>query len=114
MSAKPDAGFAGDLGLGAALLLEGQVKVFEALFGFGVFDGVAERRVELALFVDAGNHGGTAFFEFAQVAEALLEVAQLGVVEGAGDFLAVAGNKGHRGAFVQKLDRRRNLAGLYT
>jgi len=95
-------------------LLEGQVKVFEALFGFGVFDGVAERRVELALLVDAGNHGGAAFFEFAQVAEAFFEVAQLGVVEGAGDFLAVAGNKGHRCAFVQKLDRRRNLAGLYT
>ncbi len=31
-------GFAGDLGLGAALLLVRQVQVFEALFGFGVFD----------------------------------------------------------------------------
>ncbi len=72
------------------------------------------RRVELALFVDAVDHRGAALLQFAQVAQAFFEVAQLGVVQAAGDFLAVAGHEGHRRAFVQQLDRSRNLAGLYT
>ena len=109
-----DAGLAGDLGLGAALLLEGQVEVFEALLGLGVLDGFAQRRVELALLGDTVDHRGAALLELAQVAEAFFEVAQLGVVEAAGDFLAVAGDEGHRRAFVEELHRSDDLAGLYT
>jgi hypothetical protein len=52
--------------------------------------------------IDAST-AGAPVFQFAQVAEALFEVAQLGVVEAAGDFLAVAGDEGHGGAFVEQL-----------
>ena len=43
-------------------------------------------------------------FQFAQVAQALFEVAQLGVVEAVGRFLAVARDEGHGGAFVEQGD----------
>ena len=45
-----------------------------------------------------------ALFQLAQVAQALLQLAQLGVVEAAGDFLAVAGDERHRGALVEQRD----------
>ena len=99
-----DAGLAGDLCLGAALLLVGQVEVFQALFGFGVLDLGLQFRRQLALFLDAGQDGGAALFQFAQVAEALFQRAQLRVVQAAGDFLAVAGDEGHGGAFVEQGD----------
>ena len=38
------------------------------------------------------------------VAQAFLQLANLHLVHLAGDFLAVAGDKGHRGAFFQKGD----------
>ncbi len=87
-------GLARHLRLGAALGLVGQVEVLEALLGVGALDLGPEFRRELALLVDGGEHGGATFFEFAQVAQALFEVAQLGVVELTGDFLAVAGDEG--------------------
>lgn len=97
---RRDAGFAGDLRLGAALLLVGQVEVFETLLGLGILDGFAQLGGKLALFFDAREHSRAALLEFAQIAEALLEVAQLGVVEGAGHFLAVAGDERHGRAFI--------------
>ena len=50
-----DAGFAGDLCLGAAFLLVGQVEVFEALLGLGILDLGLEFRRQLALLFDAGS-----------------------------------------------------------
>ncbi len=104
-----EAGLLGDLRLGAALLLVGQVEVFEALLGFGILEFEQQGRRHLALFFDAGDHGEAAFFEFAQIAEAFFQKAQLRVVEAAGDFLAVAGDEGHGGAFVQQLDGGNDL-----
>jgi hypothetical protein len=80
------AGFQGDLALGAALLLVRQVKVFEAGLGVGELDVAGQFRGQLAL-LDAGEDAGAPFVEFAQVAQALFQVAQLGVVEAAGHFL---------------------------
>ena len=99
-----DAGFAGDLRLGAALLLVGQVEVFEALLGFGIADLGLEFRRQLALFIDAGEDRGAPLFEVAQVGQAFFEIAQLGVVEAIGRFLAVARDEGHGGAFVEQGD----------
>ncbi len=104
-------GLAGDLRLGAALLLVGQIEVFEALLGVGILDVGAQLGRQLALFVDAGEDRRTALLQFAQVAQALFEVAQLGVVEIVGDFLAVAGDEGHGGAFVEQLDSGDDLGG---
>ena len=47
--------------------------------------------------------------QLAQVAQPLLERAQLGVVERAGRLLAVAGDERHGGAAVEQLDRRPHL-----
>ncbi|MNF55217.1 hypothetical protein D3C84_366710 [compost metagenome] len=97
-----EAGFQGDLALGAALLLVGQVEVFEAGLGVGQLDFAGQFRGQLALFLDAGEDRGAAVVHFAQVAQALFQVTQLGVVEAAGDFLAVTGDERHGGAFIQQ------------
>ena len=96
------AGFEGDLALGAALLLVGQVEVFEAGLGVGEVDLALELGGQLALFLDAGEDRDAAVVQLAQVTQALFQVAQLGIVEAAGDFLAVAGDEGNGGAFVEQ------------
>jgi hypothetical protein len=53
-----------------------------------------------------------AVFQFAQVDQARFQVAQLGVVQAAGDFLAVARDERHRGAFIQQRDGGQRLRGL--
>ena len=47
--------------------------------------------------------------ELAQIAQPLLQRAQLRVVERAGDFLAVARDERHRGAAVEQRHRRLDL-----
>ena len=101
---RREAGFAGDLRLGAALGFVREVEVFEALLGFGAVDLCGEVRREFSLFVDRGEDRGAALFEFAQVGQALVERAQLRVVQPAGDFLAVAGDERHGRAFVEQAD----------
>ena len=98
-----------DLRLGAALGLVGQVEIFEPLLGVGVLDVVLQFRRQLALFLDAGQHGGASLLQFAQIAEPLFERAQLGVVEAARDLLAVTGDEGHGRALVEQLDGGENL-----
>src|SRR5690606_40328273 len=51
---------------------------------------------------DAGKDRGAAVVQLAQVAQALFQIAQLGIVKAAGDFLAVAGDERHGGAFVEQ------------
>ena len=94
---------AGDLGLGAALLLIGQVKVFEPLLVVRSDDCGFEVRRQLALLGDSRQYRGAAIFQLAQVAEPVFEIAQLGIVKVVGDFLAIARNEGHRGALVEQL-----------
>ncbi len=60
-------GLAGDLRLGAAFLLVGQIEIFEALLGFGVFDRRAQRRRQLALLIDTGEDGRTTLFQLTQI-----------------------------------------------
>jgi hypothetical protein len=55
----------------------------------------------LALFLDRLDDRRAALLELAQVAQALLEQAQLDVVEPAGGFLAVARDERHGGAFIE-------------
>ena len=95
------AGFQGDLALCTTFLFVRQVKVFEAGLGVREFDVAFQLRGQLALFLDAGEDADTPFVEFSQVAQALFQVPQLGVVEAAGYFFSVTGDEGHRGAFIQ-------------
>ena len=104
-----EAGFEGDLTLGAALLLVRQVQVFEAGLGVGELDVAGQFWRQLALFLDAGEDACAPFVEFAQVAQALFEVTQLGVIQAAGHFLTVAGDEGYGGALIEKSDGRFDL-----
>jgi hypothetical protein len=95
--------FLGDLALGAALLLEGQVDVFQFLLGRRGGDLRAQSIGQLALLVDGLEHCGAAVFQLAQVGQARLQLAQLNVVQAARGLLAVARDEGHGGPAVQQL-----------
>eukprot|EP01132_Coremiostelium_polycephalum_P019837 gene19837-biopygen10937 len=96
-----EAGFQGDLALGAALLLVREVQVFEAGLGVGELDVAFQLRGQLALLFNAGEDADTPFVEFSQVAQALFQMPQLDIIEAAGDFFTVTGDEGHCGAFIQ-------------
>ncbi|MEN9467012.1 MAG: hypothetical protein RL081_1013 [Pseudomonadota bacterium] len=91
------------MALGATLELERQVDVFHFLLGGGVVDGGHQRGRELALLVNRLAHGFLAVTQLAQVGQAGFQLAQLDVIESAGHFLTVAGDKGHGRAFVQQV-----------
>lgn len=97
-------GLAGDLGLGAALLLVGQVEILETLLGLGQRDVGFELGGQLALLADRSEDRGAARLELAQVNQALVERAQLGVVETAGDLLAVTGDEGDGCSLGEQFD----------
>ena len=105
-----DAELARDLALGAALLLEGQVDVFQLLLGRRGGNRGAQRVGQLALLVDGLEHGGAAVFQFAQVRQAGFEFTQLDVVQPAGHFLAVTRDEGHGGPTVEQLDGSDHLS----
>ena len=107
-----DAEFLGDLSLGAALLLEGQVDVLQLLLGRRIGNGQAQRIGQLALLVDGLEHRAPAVFQLAQIAQAFVELAQLRVVQAAGHFLAVAGDERNRGSAIKQFDRSTHLLRL--
>ena len=98
-----------DLRLRAPLRLIRQIDVFEPRLRIRRHDLRLERIVELALLADRIEDRAAALLQLAQIAEPLLQRAELRVVEHAGDFLAVACDEGHRRAAVQKLDGRLHL-----
>jgi hypothetical protein len=100
----------GHLRLGAPLRLVGQVEVFQPGLGVGGADLGLELVGQLALGGDLDEDRVPALVEFAQVAQALLERAQLRVVERAGGLLAVPGDERHGRAAVEQLDRGVDLA----
>ena len=104
----------GDERLAAALGLEGQIDILQPRLGVGLHDGALEGRIELALLADGVEDRLATVLHLAQVAQALFEVAQLGIVELAGHFLAVAGDERHRRALVQQLDGGGDLALVHT
>ncbi len=102
-------GLAGDLGLGAPLRLEREVDVLQPRLGVGGEDPCPQLVVQLALRLDRLQDGGAALLQLPQVAQPLLQGAQLRVVQRAGDLLAVTGHERHRRTAVQQLDRRLHL-----
>ena len=96
------AGLLGDLGLGAALRLERQIDVLQPALAVGGADCGFERVVELALLADRIEDDGAPLLQLAQIAQALVEGAQLRVVERAGRFLAIAGDERNRRAAVEQ------------
>ena len=106
-----EAFFLCDGGAGAAFRAEGSEDVLEAGHGFRLVDLAAEGVGEQFPFVEAFEDGGAALVEFGDLEEAVADAGDLDFVEHAGDFLAVAGDEGHSGAFVKELDSRLDLGG---
>ena len=104
-------GFAGDLRAGTPFGLVGQVQVFQP--------GLVGRSIEcrfqftgqLALLGNGLEDAVASLVQLAQIAQALVQLAQLGVIQPAGGFLAVAGHKRHGCSAVQQLHGSGHLAG---
>ena len=106
-----EACFARDIRLGLAALLVRQIEVLHAGFRVGGEDLMFELIGELALLLDAGQHGLFPLSEFNEVGITLLNVAQLRIIEPTRDFLAVTSNEGHSVALCQKGERSLYLGG---
>src|ERR1700716_3960042 len=65
--------------------------------------------IQLALLADGTENRDATFFEFAQVIQTLLQLAQLHIIERAGDLLAVTRNERNGGAAVEQRHRRLDL-----
>ncbi len=102
-------GLLGDLGLGAALRLVGQIDVFQAALAVGRHDLGFERDIELALLADRIEHRGAALLELAQIGQPFFQRAQLRIIERAGELLAVSRDERHRRAAVEQRHRRLDL-----
>ena len=85
-----EAGFARDLCAGAAFGPIGRIQVFQPHLGVSGSDGRLQFRAQLVLFGDALQHRVAPLLQFAQIDQALLEVAQLGIVQPLSGLLAVA------------------------
>ncbi len=105
------AGLAGDLGARAPLRLVGGVQVLQPLLAVGFQDLRPQGVIQFALSGDGVQDRHAAAFQLADVEQAHFQLAQHGVVQPAGGFLAVAGDEGHGGAGVQQVHRRRDLGG---
>src|SRR5262245_61423365 len=79
-----------------------EVQVFQfGLFKRGLYPRLQFRR-QLALFRDRLQHGLASIFEFPEVFQFLLDIANLHLVEIAGDFLAVTSDEWHGCSFIQQ------------
>ena len=99
--------------LAAPPRLIGQVQVFQAVLGIGVEDGLLQGGGELALLADAAEDDLAALLQLPQVVQALRQLPQLGVVQGAGHLLAIPGDEGHGRPLVQQFDGGVHLIGIH-
>jgi hypothetical protein len=83
-------GFPRNLCLGAPFEFVWQVDIFQRHLGFSTKHCGFQFGRQLALFGDTAEDGRAPLFHFAQVAQTLLQIAQLGIIQAAGGFLAVA------------------------
>src|ERR1700730_16523242 len=104
-----EARFACDLGFRSPLRPIRQIEILEPRLAILRFDPLLERGVEFSLLADAVEDSGPTLVQLAQIAQALLERAQLGIIERPGRLLPVAGNKGHGRSAVEQRDGGRDL-----
>jgi hypothetical protein len=105
---------AGQLGPGAPFRLVRQVQVFQPRLGVGMAELLVEFVGQLALGGYLLADRLPALVELAQVAQPLLERAQLRVVKRAGGLLAVPGDERHGRAAVEQLDRGADLTARHA
>ena len=94
---------------GALLLLVRPVQVFQFGLGGGRFDGGPQFVRQLALLFDGVQHRFLALVQVAQIRQPFRQRAQLCVVHGAVQLLAVAGDERDRVAFVDQLHHVRHV-----
>ena len=87
------------------------VQVFDGLQAAGCFELAGQFWRQLALRLDLRPHTLFALGQLAQILQPFLHAADLHLIQAAGHFLTIAGNKGDRIAFVQQGDRGDHLAG---
>ena len=103
----------GDHSLAPPFGFVGQVEVFKSVLGIGTEYCLLQLRAQLVLLGDTGQDGLPPVLHLPQVTQALVQRAHLGIIQGAGNFLAIAGDEGHGGALVQEFDGCVYLAGVY-
>ena len=103
----------GDHSLAPPFGFVGQVEVFKSVLGIGTEYCLLQLRAQLVLLGDTGQDGLPPVLHLPQVTQALVQRAHLGIIQGAGNFLAIAGDEGHGGALVQEFDGGVYLAGVY-
>ena len=101
---------AGDGGARAALGLERQVEILERRLGLAGADLFFELGRELALLLDRGEDRLASLLELQQVGAALLDGADLHLVETAGRLFAVARDEGDGRPLGEQLDDSGNVA----
>ena len=97
-----EARFACDLCLRPPLRPIGQIEILETRLAVRRVDCLLERSIEFSLLTDAVEDSGPTLVELAQIAQPLLERAQLGVIERPGRLLPVSGNKRHGRSAVEQ------------
>ena len=102
-------GLAGDHRLGAALLLVGQIEIFQPRLGIGLADPGTQFLGELALLLDALQDRRAALLHLAQIDQPFVQQAKLHIVQPAGGLLAIARDEGNRRAPVKQRDGGRDL-----
>ena len=93
----------GYLRTSTALGLIRQIQVFQTLLGIGRPNVAFKLFGELARVAQGLQDRSAALLELTLIDQLLLQIAQLRVIESAGDFLAVAGDKGNRSAFIEQV-----------
>ena len=94
---------------GAFLLLIRPVQVFQFGLGGGRFDGGPQLVRQFSLLFDGVQHRFLALVQVAQIRQPFRQRAQPGVVHGAVQLLAVAGDERDGVAFVDQLHHVRNV-----
>ena len=101
-------------GPGAALLLIGAVEILHLRQGLGAVDGGSQLLRQLALVDDGLFYRRAALLQIAQILQPLLQSAQGGVVHGAVELLAVAGNEGNGVPLIQQLHHIFHIFFIYV
>ena len=104
----------GDGGAGPSLRLVGTVKILHHHQRQGILDLLLQLRRQSALLLDAFQNCGLALLQIPEIGEALVQISQLFVIQGAGDLFPVSCDKRYGAALVDQSDGGLHLALSYS
>src|SRR5690606_29902231 len=106
---RTEAALACDLRTGPPLRLIGKIEIFNLRLGRRREDALLKLVRQLALLADRVQNRLTPLVELTQIGQSLRQIAELRIIEPAGDLLAVSRNEWNRGALIKKTDGCQNL-----